>query len=1096
MSVISFAEASGALRTVLESGSAGLVLGAGASLSSGGPTWEGLLEAIRREFPRAPLGSASHPFDIGDLVCETPEYGRADLVSFVRTQFQDLTPSNAYQQLPRVKWGAIFTTNYDDLVEQAYRSRGRVQDLQAWHLEEGTFNALPREAQLSLFYLMGSIHRRFNQDGSPVVSWGDFYSTLPIREGMLELVKSVLFNGGKFIYVGYSFDDFLFLRVLETVLGQLGRTDTNYGFALMGPAPGLKGAFLNRLQSRKIIPVQGTFEEFAELLDEIATAKVESASRTAIPSPARGRTLRVAGQELQLPPETISVLNEYFEVLSEEILDDAGHAHGQGGQSPKAFLEGADLGWQPYTQGWAFKRDAYSTLLGSVSATLESGDPSRNEVVLVHGPAGLGKSVLMRQLAHDLYRSKGVPVLVARPAWRSRPDPRLLDRFFLELHEAGLADKGGPGTAIVVDQAELIENSLPHRILRYLATRGRPVVFVLFARTNEYFRRTDASSQQQDLNEVEISDSLSEGEAGRLVKHLAGLGIWDTPRITAESFWKEYAEKHLGSSFFEVLYELIEPSREPLKNHIQSEYYNLSPVAQTAYRYIAGMHQYGLMLKMEVLMRLLDLPFQQFRSDVIQGDAQKVLLSESQGSDLNIHFRGRTRMVSELVFADAVKDGNAQLQVFKDIVGASRAQEMFGADELDAVRALLVQVLGPRGHDTRFSPAEVAELFEAAVDHIDDDVLEHHCGLAYREAGQPTEAKRHLERSLSLSAVLPIDHALPRESRQHIENSLAVVTGELSVEALKRGDAESADALFAEAQQYFSNSRTGSFPNAAAFDAHARLLRERADLRFPRGSKEQTLEYAHALAVLDTGIDSVNADYRPDLVALRAELLAVLGDFEEAISELASRAEAGGNANERARYHVLLGHMLLSLPNAKGKHFNRALTHGVDASDLDPSLFDAWKLRAKAYSRLHPADVAELLRLCQGALQCDPRTDDIWLLYNGAVAAFALEDLSLAFQLFGQLRRASRGHERQNGVVEFAGERTAPDEPFEYTGRVVRRAEGRKALGVETEELGPFSPVYFNPHVQRYYTPRQGDTVSFVIGFNYRGVSAEDLRKL
>ena len=51
-------------------------------------------------------------------------------------------------------------------------------------------------------------------------------------------------------------------------------------------------------------------------------------------------------------------------------------------------------------------------------------------------------------------------------------------------------------------------------------------------------------------------------------------------------------------------------------------------------------------------------------------------------------------------------------------------------------------------------------------------------------------------------------------------------------------------------------------------------------------------------------------------------------------------------------------------------------------------------------------------------------------------------------------------------------------------------------FAIRSAELSAFDLIWFNIRSQAAYTPRAGDRVSFMIGFNYRGISAEDLRRL
>ncbi len=1095
--IASFSSVRDDLAEIISPGTAGLVLGAGASESSGGMLWGPLVKELCDRFPKAPVSPSQHPFEICDLICETPVYGRAPLVEFVKERLGSLVPSQDYAQIPRVKWQAIFTTNYDDLLEQAYRSTSRRQNLDTVHLLPDALVLAARPKHVLGCCLMGSVRNRFDSSASPVLTWSDFYSTQSDREKMLALVETILLQGGKIIYVGYSFDDFILLRVVEAVVSKIGLQAAPYGYALMGSGDGPTGTHLHRLQARKVVPIRGSFEDLAALLRDIADGSLEPRHGDApkLESPGGGRALFIHNEEIRLDDEVASVFDESFQVLSEEeIIDPRGSESESTDESSlaKSFLEGMTLGWLPYVKGWTYCRPAYHEIYGNVRTTAELGDPAANEVILIHGPAGLGKSVMVRQLAFDLYRKAQIPVLLARASWISRPDIRLLDRYLNEIELARTSNGNLPALVVIVDQAELLEHNLPYRAAKYLRGKGRSVLFVLTARTNEYFRDNTGEKNLGDPREFEIPEKLEEGEVAGLIAHIQKLGVWDRPMVTTEAFWKEYVAKEFDNTFFDTVYSLVEPTREPLRKRVWSEFENLSALAQRAYIYIAALHQFSIPLKMEVLRRALDVPFTDFLQDIIKSDARAVLFSESQGADLNLYFRGRSRMISELVFSRALVDPQEQLDTFKEIVRATEPSEMFGNDELDALRHLLVHVLGPSGYDHRFSVEETAELFREAVEQVEDDVLEHHCGLAEREAGRLLSAKQHLEKSLAMSALIPVDYTVQREAPQNIENSLAVVCGLLALEALKRKSLPESDGLYEDAKRHFVNARAGQFPNAAAYDAHARVLRDRAAIRFAQGSPDQALALGEALAIVDDGIDSVNEDYRKGLVELRSRILYQLGDFQEAIADLAARAEKG-NLRNRALYHIILGRLLMDLPNVKGKHFKKALSHATSACELDPTLFQAWKLRAKCYARLQPKDRVTQFEYLEQCLVLPGGREDTWVLYNSAVIAFDLEKFTGSFEHFRQLRKIAKGDERQFGMIEYAGVRGGLADPLEFTGRVVRTGPAR--LGIECEELSVFSPVWFNPKIQRFYTARQGHNVKFLVGFNYRGLSGEDVEQ-
>src|ERR1041384_4896691 len=77
----------------------------------------------------------------------------------------------------------------------------------------------------------------------------------------------------------------------------------------------------------------------------------------------------------------------------------------------------------------------------------------------------------------------------------------------------------------------------------------------------------------------------------------------------------------------------------------------------------------------------------------------------------------------------------------------------------------------------------------------------------------------------------------------------------------------------------------------AAYDAHARMLRVRAQRMFAAGSGERALGLGEALEVLSEGLDNVNDEFKTALVELRTEILGELGLESEAIAELEKQAQ-------------------------------------------------------------------------------------------------------------------------------------------------------------------------------------------------------------
>jgi hypothetical protein len=1096
-SVLKFADVRETLASIIGTKDVLLVIGAGASVSSGAPLTRDLVQRLAVKFPLGQIPMGMSLFDACREVEDTPAYGHQDLVRFVHAELADLQPSESYKQLPRVRWRGIFTTNYDDLIEKAYTSPARVQTLQPVPLEfRGQLT--PRDNHVQFHYLMGSVKEKYGSPGVPVLTWGDYTRTLQARVPVMELFKNVLADGGKVIYVGYSFNDLVFEGILDEALNRLGHRDVPYGHAILTEWPEDRRRGYQRISMRKVVPVEGSFEEFAELLREVADGgHFRSPSPLEPPSsPASGTTLTVRGQEISLTESEASVYSEAFDILNDATTYQPKLEVSERTALARSFFRGAVDLWAPYALGLPYRRPSTERVLASVLERINRGARTDN-ILLVHGPAALGKSVMARQIAYELFTQHDTPVILVKARWRARPDMKLLDRLLDDMTASVPESAPLPPVVIVIDEAELMDRLLPGRLASFLRSRHRQFVLVLLARTNEYFRSEKANGKPDSpIGEyVGLDDRMEPQEIRALMTHLIQIGLWDNRRTTDERFWQELIAADGKPSFFDTVYRMVEDTQQSLVEGIISEYGKLSPVAQRAYILIASVHQFGLPMKMEILMRALEVDFPTFESQIIKSDALKILFSEHASDELNIYYRGRTRLISKIVFEHALPEATSQLPVFMQFAKSVNPSEMFGADELDTLRTLLIQVLGPGGHDRRFSSNELAELFAVATAVVQDDVLEHHFGIVERDAGRLSSARQHFLRALELSSTLPDDLAAVRESIQNIENSLAKVIGMMASQALSKGDSAGAAVLFDEAREHFINARSGAFPNAAAYDAHARMLLARARGLHKQGSADRALDLTEVLDVVADGVDNVNEDYKADLVALQTDIMEELGLAQEARDELTRRV-ASASPRERARYELLLARLELrgSAADAKRKRLRAAFALAARACESDPQYFPALRMRAELHHALHPVETEEFVKYLEAAMRTPEGANNNWVLYEMAVGEFQLTRYEQSFAAFKKLMRVSAGNTRGTASIERAGER-GDKEPFVFNGRVVR-SEERGRYFIKSDDLAAFGEIFFNTRGERFYTARVGDMVEFVVGFTYKGIVAAEVRRL
>ena len=94
-----------------------LLLGAGASTASGAPTGSALARSLADDLTPAPDGD-----DLSEIASiYENRLGRRPLVASVRRRLSPLQPTGSLLALPTFGWRAIYTTNFDRLVEASYK---------------------------------------------------------------------------------------------------------------------------------------------------------------------------------------------------------------------------------------------------------------------------------------------------------------------------------------------------------------------------------------------------------------------------------------------------------------------------------------------------------------------------------------------------------------------------------------------------------------------------------------------------------------------------------------------------------------------------------------------------------------------------------------------------------------------------------------------------------------------------------------------------------------------------------------------------------------------------------------------------------------
>ena len=256
-----------------------LLFGAGSSIPSGAPAVTKIVQHFETKF-----GMSSEGFTFSEF-CSLVEQKktRSRMIEQLRILFANLHPQGGLRNLPLYEWRSIFTTNYDDLIEQAYKAHGKMCRPYSSNFD---FTIKDDDPDAFLFKLHGTIEKDIS-DGSNsriIITEGDNELTEEYREKLYDRMKGDL-AGAHLVVIGQSLKD-RDLKDLVDRAARLARASDTKVYLLLYD----KNEDLASLYERRGITV--AFGGIDEFFVELAKGNVRQAKQ---PSAAEDMMDRIPG---------------------------------------------------------------------------------------------------------------------------------------------------------------------------------------------------------------------------------------------------------------------------------------------------------------------------------------------------------------------------------------------------------------------------------------------------------------------------------------------------------------------------------------------------------------------------------------------------------------------------------------------------------------------------------------------------------------------------------------------------------------------------------------------------------------------------------
>jgi hypothetical protein len=613
------------LRNAIEDGNAVLMLGAGASVAAkdthgnSPPLGGQLATLLAKKFLTADHENLPLT-QVADYAVS--EGGFYECQDYVASLFKPFAPSVAHKTIPTFRWRAIVTTNYDCLIEDAYRSASNpAQEIAPILRNTDSFDRVMQDgSKVPLLKLHGCMTNTHEKD-CPLILSTDTYVNYTIGRDRLFRLFMQLAAERPFLFIGYALQDQNIRFLLDTVTKE--QKARPQSFLITRSVDDIAKRFWSQKQ---VTALAGTFEEAMADLDGSIGATFRGIRKT---TPAGGLAIAskivVAG----------AIFSENTEKALTFDLDYVQPEKPYEACDPVRFYSGASHTWSPIAQNLDVRRRLHDTVLLDYFFD----DPSERQFIVIRSHAGSGKSVFLRRLAWEASRDCNKLCLYAQP------EAILSSTVFAEI--INLCKER---VYLFVDDV-LLQRTEIEQLLSNLGSLAENLTIIGGARTNEWNTAPTSYSalctreyQLPYLTDAELDTLIELLEKHKALKALEKLS--PTER-------REKLKERVGRQLLVALHEAT--SGKAFTDILHDEFHRLpSSMAKSLYLAICMLNQFDVPVRAGLIARRFGITFEDFNQRFFKPLEDVVITRDRKGVD-DYCYTARHPHVAEIVVRNELR---------------------------------------------------------------------------------------------------------------------------------------------------------------------------------------------------------------------------------------------------------------------------------------------------------------------------------------------------------------------------------------------------------------------------------------------------------
>ncbi|ASJ72100.1 SIR2 family protein [Granulosicoccus antarcticus] len=576
-----------------------LFLGAGASVPSGAPKAQELSQAIAAQF-----SFELSDYSLSEVASIAEEkVGRRSLVEFVNSKIGKLRPTRGLRNIPLFDWRRIYTTNYDDLIESAYRDSDTVLQVVSSNYE---ITNASRESATTLYKIHGTVgsDTSTGQTSKLILTEQDYDDTQTYREALYSQLERDLVQGSCVI-IGYSLSDAYMKEQINFALKVRSKSDIPGQIYLITYASDAGRAML--YEKRGFVVANGSIDDF------IAAMANETDMRSIVYS--------AGGDPLNRAPR----LRVSTVVVEHELA--------QNKQSLPSMFAGWPANYSDIEAGHTFERDAISELANELI---------EKKCAVIVGASGTGKTTAARQVLYKLEKESFV-------CWEHFSSHQLPVDDWIEVSQA-LVSEDRRGVLFVDDAHEHLREL--NRLADRLSTNETSgLMLVVAAPANLWNPRVKSTWLTRNAARKTFS-RLTSNEIDKLISLAENLpDLRPLLESSFAGFSREDRKRRLQhkceSETFVCLRNIF--SSDSFDNIVLREYASLPEDLQELYKTLSALQASGVSVHRQLLIRMLGIDSSSILAILarLDGIVEEYTVSAKDGT---YGWRGRHDEITRIIY--------------------------------------------------------------------------------------------------------------------------------------------------------------------------------------------------------------------------------------------------------------------------------------------------------------------------------------------------------------------------------------------------------------------------------------------------------------